>query len=282
MKNTTSITLAHLTTGATLIKAQSRAILTKARLDFISHKIKSATFYKLKSILQNSGLKTSLALVLLALFTFTAAAQKTAVTDAFSKYGLDASILNAENLQQPDNFAYDFKQTTTTAGKVISTVARFDPSGAKDEQWTVISTDGKSPSKSDINTFRKNHSKPAPALADESSYKVEKETPDYLVISYKLNPAAADKEAAMLKDCRQYMTVNLKTRKLEKIQTLNEKPFKIKILNAEKFDLVTRYLWNDQAKRYFGINEDLNILAKFMGQAVTIQTVTEYSNYIKK
>lgn len=253
-----------------------------AGLDSIRQKIKSATVDKLKYILQNYSLKTLLAFVLLALSTFTASAQKSAVTDAFSKYGIDASILNTENLQQPENFAYDFKQTATTAGKSTTTIARFDPSAAQNEQWTVVSVDGKSPSKSDINTFRKNHSKQTPAPADESSYKIEKETSDYLVISYKPNPDPTDKEAAMLKDCRQYMTVNLKTKKLEKVQTLNEKPLKIKILKAEKFDLVTRYLWNDQAKRYFGINEDLTMLAKFMGQEITIQTTIEYSNYIKK
>lgn len=258
MKKTNAMTLADIKSGA---------------IKTIVHSLKT---------LSKLGMKTLTALFFLVIAT-TASAQKSAVLDAFSKHAIDVSILNADNLQQPNDFAYDFRQTTITAGKQTTTIAKFDPSGPKEEQWTVVSVDGKSPSKSDINSFRKNHSKqPASNQTDESSYKIEKETSDHLVISYKSNPGPADKDAAFMKDCRLYMTVNLKTRKLEKVQAINEKPLKIKILNAEKFDLVIKYNWNDQGKRYFPASEELNILAKFIGQAVTVQTISEYSNYAKR
>lgn len=257
-------------------------------------KIKAMTFADLevgttgkvvqkKEVFPETGRKMMLTLFLLVTMTVTASAQKQGVLDAFSKYGIDTSILNDDNLQQPVDYAFDLKQTTVAADKETTIVAKFDPSGSKDEQWTVVSVDGKSPSKSDINTFRKNHGKqPASAKTDESSYKIEKETPDYLVISYKQDAASIDKDAAFMKDCRLYMTVNLKTRRLEKVQAINEKPLKIKILKAEKLDLVMKYNWNEQAKRYFSSSEDLNILAKFLGQSLTVKTITEYSNYIKK
>lgn len=280
MERTKATTLTDLASGAIMTKAQHVEKITKAELNFSNQEIENDG--KIKSGLQDCAKQTLLVFALLMIFALTASAQKSAVLDAFSKHGIDAGILNDGSLMPPTDFSYDFSQTTTTAGKTISTTAKFDASAPKQEQWTVISADGKTPSKSDINSFRKNHSKQTPAPAEESSYKVEKETPDYLVISYKQNPDPADKEAAVLKDCRQYMTVNLKTKKLEKVQTLNEKPLKIKILSAEKFDLVTTYNWNEQAKRYFAVNENLNILAKFMGQTIPVQTITEYSNYSKK
>jgi uncharacterized protein YjhX (UPF0386 family) len=220
---------------------------------------------------------------LLMITTFTASAQKSTVLDAFSKHGIDAGMLNADNLQQPTDYAFDLKQTTITAAKQTVIMAKFDPKSPKDEQWTVVSVDGKAPSKSDVNGFRKNQNKQAASnQADEGSYKVEKETPDHLVVSFKQDPGTISKDAAFLKDCRLYMTINLKTKKLEQVQAVNEKPVKINILNADKLELVTKYIKIDQGQRYFPMHQELNISAKFMGQAVNVQTITEYANYTKK
>ncbi|MBB5637574.1 hypothetical protein HDE68_003489 [Pedobacter cryoconitis] len=282
MKKTKAMTFANLVLSAIKKKIQNTEVLPGIGMNPANQENINGNGELTGFESKNYG-KKLLALFLLVIATLTASAQKPAVVDAFSKHGIDVGILNGDNLRQPDDFAFDFKQTTVTTGKQSVTVARFDPSGPKEEQWTVISVDGKSPSKSDINSFRKNHSKqPASNQADESSYKIEKETSDYLVISYKADPGSVDKDAAFMKDCRLYMTVNLRTKKLEKVQALNEKPIKIKILNAEKLDLVIKYSWNEQAKRYFSVNEDLNISAKFMGQAIPIQTTTEYSSYTKK
>ncbi|MEJ2904940.1 hypothetical protein [Pedobacter panaciterrae] len=245
--------------------------------------LKEAGNKKTKFELQSRRKKTLIALFLLVTCSLTVSAQKSAVLSALSKYNIDASILNADNIQQPEDFAFDFKQTTVTAGKQIVTIAKYDPSGPKEEQWTVVSVDGKSPSKGDINTFRKNQSKEVKSTqTDESSYKVEKESADYLMISYKIDQASIPKDAAFMKDCRSYMTINLKTKKIEQVQVINEKPVRIKILNAEKFDLVIKYTKNDQSKRYLPVSQELNMLAKFIGQEVTVQTITEYSNYTKK
>lgn len=233
--------------------------------------------------LRGNILKTLFALFLWVISTLSVSAQKSAVLDVFSKHGIDAGILDPNYLQQPEDFAYDLRQTTIAGGKETVIEAKFDPAGPKDEQWTVVAVNGKSPSKSDINSFRKNQSKPAESnQADIASYRVEKESSDYLVVSYKPDAASIPRDAAFMKDCRSYLTINLKNKALEQVQVLNEKPVKIKILNAEKFDVVTKYSWNGQAKRYFAMNQNLNILAKFLGQTVTVQTTSEYSGYTKK
>ncbi|HWW38698.1 hypothetical protein [Pedobacter sp.] len=262
---------------------KTRNAMALTGLNTANPEIKIAHMERTKLGLQPGMMKTAAALFLLVISTLTASAQKFTVLSTLSKYGIDASILNASTTQQPEDYAYDFKQTTITAGKQNTTVAKFDPSSPKEEQWTVVSVDGKSPSKSETNTFRKNQAKQSTSdQTDESSYKIEKESPDHLVISYKPDPNAVPKDAAFMKDCRSYMTINLKTKKLEQVQVLNEKPVKIKILNAEKFDIVMKFNWNDQAKRYFCLSQNLNMQAKFMGQPVTVETITEYSNYSKK
>ncbi|UUF12999.1 MULTISPECIES: hypothetical protein [Flavobacterium] len=239
---------------------------------------------KSNSQLQNYK-RNALILFFLVLFTSAVSAQKSKILDAFFKYGIDSSILNPEKIKKPDNFAFDFKQTIITSAKETETIAKFDPSNAGTEPWTVVSIDGKSPSKSEANSFRKNQrkaSEAAPTPTDDATYKIEKETPDQLVISYKVDPGSLTKENAFVKDCRFYMTINLKTKKLEQVQTLNEKPVKVNILTADKFDIVLKYKWNDQAKQFVPVNENLTMEAKFIGQATNIQTITEYSNYTKK
>lgn len=248
------------------VMADGEAVLEKARLELKEYKT-----------------RLLLVLFLLSVSTIAAFAQKSAVLDAFSKHGIDAGILNPENLQMPKDHSYDLSQTTITAGSEKVILAQFDPTKSKEEQWTVVSVDGKSPYKSDINSFRKGQNKQSgTAQTDDASYKIEKETPTQLTISYKQNPAAGDKDGAFMKDCRMYMTVNLKTKKLEQVQVLNEKPLKIKIVNAEKFDLVIKYRWNETSKHYFTVSENLNMLVKFLGQGTDVQTITEYSNYAKR
>lgn len=225
----------------------------------------------------------TLILFFLVLFTATVSAQKSKVMDAFFKYGIDSGILNPEKTKRPDNYAFDFKQTIITSASEAVTIAKFDPANSGAERWTVVSVDGKTPSKSAVNTFRKNQSKESPALkADDASFRIEKETADQLVISYKLDPSSLNKENGFIKDCRFYMTINIKSKKMDQIQTLNEKPVKVAILTADKFDLVVKYKWDDLAKQYLPVHEKLTMEAKFIGQAANVETITEYSNYIKK
>lgn len=237
---------------------------------------------KMNCELKNYGKKTMISFFLL-LITLTASAQKAKVLDVFFKNGIDSSILNPEKIKRPDNYAFDFKQIITTSASEAVTIAKFDPSSPEPERWTVVSIDGKTASKSATNSFRKNQSKAlAATTADDASYKIEKETGDQLVISYKLDPSSLTKETNFMKDCRFYMTVNPKSKRLEQLQILNEKQVKINILSADKFDLIQKFKWNDQAKQYFTLSENVIIEAKFIGQAANVATTSEYTNYTKK
>ncbi|MES2653251.1 MAG: hypothetical protein V4663_16040 [Bacteroidota bacterium] len=228
-------------------------------------------------------MKKFLSLTLLLLPFLSTFAQKSVVEKAFIKYGIDSAILDTKTNQRPENYAFDFKYTSISNGKEAVTLANFDPSKPEAERWTVLSIKGKAPSQSEIKTFRKNHNVPqtAAVLSDQRSYKIEKENADILVISYKQDPSTLPAESAFLKDCRLYMTINLKTKRLEKIQSLNEKPLKIKIFNAEKLDLVITFKYNETEKRYFTESEDLNLIVKFLGQLAPMETISEYSNYKK-
>ncbi|QNL51879.1 hypothetical protein H8S90_10025 [Olivibacter sp. SDN3] len=223
-----------------------------------------------------------LMLSVFSLLTLVASAQKSTVLDVFSKNGIDADILTVD-VKQPEGYAYEFKQTVVTADKSTITLASYDPSKPEAERWIVNSVDGKSPSKSAVKSFIKNRKeqseKPQP---DDASYKVEKENTDQLVISFKLDPNTVTKDASFLKDCRTYLTINLKNKQLEYSEVLNEKPVKVKILNVDKLNKTTKYNWDDKAKQYFTVSDELNMFAKFVGQEVKVQTLSEYSNFIAR
>ncbi len=58
-----------------------------------------------RSSLRKKTIKIAPALALLLLGTQPVFAQKSAVLNAFSKYGIDAGMLDPANLQQPDDYA---------------------------------------------------------------------------------------------------------------------------------------------------------------------------------
>ncbi|WP_316838458.1 hypothetical protein [Pedobacter gandavensis] len=225
-------------------------------------------------------------LILITLLNFSVIAsfaQKSVVLEAFAKHGIDTALLSTATKPRPDNYAFDLKYSSIASNKETVTLASYDPSKPEAERWTVISVKGKAPGKSEIKAFLKAHAKPQSQTArvDESTYKIEKENAEVLVISYKQDPASLPAEASFLKDCKLHMTINLKTKRLDKIQSLNEKPLKIKIFNAEKLDLVIKFNYNEMEKAYFVESEDLNLMVKFLGQLVPMETLSEYSNYRK-
>ncbi|UOE52538.1 hypothetical protein MTO98_15790 [Mucilaginibacter sp. SMC90] len=212
-----------------------------------------------------------------------ASAQKSVVADVLSKHGIDQSVLEPANLRVPDDYSYTVKESTTTNGKTKEVVAKFDPSQQGDEQWTVISVDNNLPSRSDINSFRKNKAKKQSAnKTDDASFKIEKDAADQIVFSYKADASSISKDAEFLKDCRVFVTINTGTKQPERQQIKNEKPVKLGPLKADRFEVVTNFIKKDPGARYFPASESVSMDSKFLGQAVSVQTATEYSNYSKK
>ena len=227
-------------------------------------------------------MKRLFTILILSVSGLTSSAQKQVVLDLFKKHGIDAGILEQQNSQPADDHAFDLKYSLITDSKETVTLAKYDPSKPQSDRWTVITVNGKTPGKSEVKAFLKSHSKqPVSAKIDDATFLVEKETPESVVISYKQDPASLPVEAQFMKDCRIHMTVNLNTKRMEKLQSLNEKPLKVKIFNAQKLDLVVKFTWNAQEQRYFTQSEDMNLIIKFLGQLSPMETISEYSNYKK-
>ncbi|WP_143822246.1 hypothetical protein [Mucilaginibacter pedocola] len=221
-------------------------------------------------------------LFLLSAFAIQATAQKALVLAALSKYGVDQSFLDPANLRLPVDHSFELKESATTAGKAKVTLAKFNPSAKDGEQWNVISVDGKSPSLFEANTFRNTRAKPPVDKPDEKTYRIDSQTAEQIIISYKLDATIIPMDARFLKDCRAVLTVDLKDKQLKQLQLVNEKPVKIGPLTAKKFEITTKFVYDKQARRYFPINDNLNMEAAFLAKTLTTVVETVYSNYAGK
>lgn len=210
-------------------------------------------------------------------------AQKDVVVSALAKYKIDEGILDEKLRQKPTDYAYDLKETVATEGKEKVILAHFDPTKTGDDQWNVISADDQEPSTTEIKRFRKEHAKPPypPTKIDDSSYKIEKEDANTLVISFKSDPTSLVADNGFLKDCRIFLTVDLKTGKLSKAESVNEKPLKVKTFNVPTLNTYSEIVWNEEAKQYFPKKDNINMVIKLLGQELATTTILEYSNFKK-
>lgn len=229
----------------------------------------------------NSRLKAIFTFLLLSAGMTEASAQKSLIINTLSKHNIDQSLLDPSNLRVPVDRAFDLRESTTNAGKTKVLEAKFEPSGAGREHWTVVSVDGKKPSLYETNMFRNTREKSPVDKPDETTYRIDSETADQLVISYKLDAASIPRDATFLKDCRAVLTVDLKSKQLTQLQLVNEKPVRIGPLTASKFEIVTKYDFDKLARRYLPLKDDLHMKAAFLGKTISTYIETIYSGYNK-
>lgn len=228
-------------------------------------------------------MKKLLLLSVLALASAQSIAQKSVVVTALAKHNLDESILDEKLRAKPDEYAYDLKETVSTQGKEKVILAHYDPSKSEGERWTVISEDDQDPTTTEIKRFKKEHGKPAvPVMKiDESTYKIEKEEGNNLVISYKFDPASLVEDNAFMKDCIAYLTIDLKSGKIIKAEAVNEKPLKVKTFNVPTLNTYSELTWSEADKRYLPKKDNITMAIKLLGQELMTTTIMEYSNFKK-
>ncbi|SEJ38355.1 hypothetical protein SAMN05216327_109157 [Dyadobacter sp. SG02] len=212
-----------------------------------------------------------------------AIAQKDAAISALAKHNLDASALDEKLRVKPTDYSYDLKETVATEGSEKVILGHYDASKPEEDRWTVISSDDQEPSTTEIKRFKKEHGKQPypPAKIDDSSYKVEKDEPGTLVISFKLDPASLVADNSFIKDCRSYLTIDTKTGKIIKAESVNEKPLKVKTFNVPVLNSYSELTWNETEKKYFPKKDNINMTIKLLGQEVATTTILEYSNFKK-
>lgn len=147
-----------------------------------------------------------------------------------------------------------------------------------------MTSNGKDPSKKEIKEFNKDtnfNEEEINAKIDDSSWDVESDNSEYLVVTFKYNSSTLHWRYKFLTDIKGKAYLNKSTKQLEKVEYTNERTTKIKPFNVDKYLMVINYIYNETEKIYQVEKEEINMDVKVLGKSASTKHIFEYSNYRK-
>lgn len=216
-------------------------------------------------------------LAALLLTSTTLFAQKATVLQALKKYNVTEDVLNTNLKANLEKYPHQIERTVTINEKDKVYISSFDPNKQNPPQWTLVTVNGKSPSKGDQKAFDKEHDMKTDFKIDENTLKVAKDDGNSLEISYQLDPASLDQDHGFLKDCLYTLHINAKTGRLEKLTEANLKNLKIKILKVTKMTTLINYKYIEKDKIYVPIDSRVELVIKLLGNEMPMITSEKYS-----
>ena len=177
-------------------------------------------------------------LIIYALFAvFSAYAQehpdKQAVLAQLKEYNVAFNDMTLNAQPTSTDFSFTMQVETPDPQYPVTYLAQYDP--AKDPAWEMTSWNGKAPEKyqKKILEDRVERYAAAPVNVDESTLGSAREG-EYLVISFRIDPATAPSEYMYYKDCDGHAYINTKTGHLEKTVWTNFQPTKNQSVHVKK------------------------------------------------
>ena len=216
-------------------------------------------------------------LAALLLSSTTLFAQKSEVLEVLKKYNVSEDVLNTNIKVNLEKYAHQVQRTVTFNDKDKVYISSFDPSKKDQPQWTLVSVNGKNPSKGDQKAFEKEHDMKTDFKIDENSLKVVKDDGNSLEISYQFDPTSLDNDHAFLKDCLYTLHINAKTGRLEKMTEINLKDLRIKILKITKMATIVNYKYIEKDKAYIPVDSNVELIIKMLGNEIPMITAEKYT-----
>jgi len=216
-------------------------------------------------------------LAALLLSSTTLFAQKSEVLEVLKKYNVSEDVLNTNIKVNLEKYAHQVQRTVTFNDKDKVYISSFDPSKKDQPQWTLVSVNGKNPSKGDQKAFEKEHDMKTDFKIDENSLKVVKDDGNSLEISYQFDPTSLDNDHAFLKDCLYTLHINAKTGRLEKMTEINLKDLRIKILKITKMATIVNYKYIENDKTYIPVDSNVELIIKMLGNEIPMITAEKYT-----
>jgi hypothetical protein len=144
--------------------------------------------------------------------------QNEEVMKKLKEAGITSELLSS-NLKDSDaEYFYDVKITTVNSSETKVEECKFDPTKKIGERWILKTVNGGTPSKKDLKNFDKAHNTKQPDIngkVDESSWGIEKDDADYLVVSFKYDKTSLPKNMLSLEIVKDLLIL-IKNRKVLK------------------------------------------------------------------
>ncbi|SOD13381.1 hypothetical protein [Pedobacter xixiisoli] len=216
-------------------------------------------------------------LVALILCSSSVFAQKSAVLQAFKKYNVSEDVLNTNFKANLEKYAHEVQRTVTLNEKDKVYISNFNPNEPDSLKCTLVSVNGKSPSKGEQKAFVKEHDMKLDFKIDENTLKITKDDGTMLEVSYQYDPASLDKDHQFLKDCLYTLHIDAKTARLEKLTEINVKDLKIKILKVTKMATVINFKYIEKDKIYVPTDSAIEIIIRMLGNELPMLTSEKYT-----
>ena len=219
------------------------------------------------------------------MISLSATSQKDMVSEKLEEYNFSSESLSSGLKDADAEHYFDAKLTTDDGTKIKVEEAKFDPTKNIGERWILVSVDGNAPSNKDLKNFDKAHNTKQDdinAEVDDSSWKVEKDDDEYLVISFKYIRESLPRKYDFLADCKGLAYFNKSKLSLEKAEFVSEKPLKIKVFNVLKLDMIVNFTYDSELDSYLIESEEIDMDVKLLGQQISVKESYEFSNYKKK
>lgn len=208
---------------------------------------------------------------------FVAFAQKSLVLQTLKKYHVSEDVLKPNLKDNLEKYAHEVERTVSFNDKDKVYISSFDPNKQDTPQWTLVSVNGKKPSKGEQKAFDKEHNQKTDFKVDDNSYKIAKDDGNTLEITYQYDPSTIDSEHGFFKDCLFTLHINAKTGRLEKITEVNLKDLRIKILKATKLTTEVTYQYIEKDKIYVPVNDRVEVVIKMLGNEMPMITTDKYT-----
>lgn len=222
-------------------------------------------------------MKRLLLAIMAVLLGYSAFAQKSLVLQALKKYNVSEEVLNPNLKDNLEKYAHEVQRTVTVNDKDKVYISTFDPNKQDPPQWTLVSVNGKNPSKGEQKAFDKEHNIKTNFKVDDNSYKVTKDDGNTLEITYQYDPTTIDSDHGFFKDCLFTLHINAKTGRLEKMTEVNLKDLRIKILKATKLTTEVTYQYIEKDKTYVPVNDRVEVVIKMLGNEMPMITTDKYT-----
>lgn len=211
-------------------------------------------------------------------------AQKSELEKKLNELGITSGL--AFNDLSGNNSAFSCKATMTeiTSDKTTVRKASFDPRKEEGSHWTLLSVDGRTPSKKEFKHFNKEYNTSNDNLKaepDKNSWTIVSEDEHLLVIGLKYNEADLPHKYKFLAECNAEIYVDKEAKRLYKVKFYNTTPLKIKIFNVIKLDMTVELMPAADGSTTLTKDQTIVMDVKMLGQMVEITEETAYYDYKK-
>lgn len=219
-------------------------------------------------------------LLILLLSSYSCFAQKAEILKILAKHEINANVLDNNAKENAKNMRFSVKQTTESSNSYKVELAKYDGKKTAGQRWALQSVDGKMPGAGQVKAFLKAHPENIPiAPVDEESYRIIEDNEDGIIIRFGYLRDSLNKENSFLKDCTSKLFINRKTKLLEKQETQNNVPLKIKGIKVPKLLTIINFNYDKDTKKYLVLREQTNLVIQLLVITADNVVTSEYSNY---